>query len=111
MQYTAFLNPQVVKSAKDLIQRVARVMLEVDVLPGKNGFYVENNNKQVFQMIAPLHIQNSTQHFFYPFHIPIYALNRAQAEVEAYMISVGFKKVMWQVIPIFFFKGLIFVFG
>ena len=45
------LNSQVVKSAKDLIQRVARVMLEVDVLPGKNGFYVENNNKQVFQKI------------------------------------------------------------
>jgi hypothetical protein len=33
MQYTAFLNPQVVKLAKDFIQRVARVMLEVDVLP------------------------------------------------------------------------------
>ena len=57
------LNSQVVKSAKDLIQRVARVMLEVDVLPGKNGFYVENNNKQVFQMIVPLRIQNSAQHF------------------------------------------------
>jgi hypothetical protein len=54
----------VVKSAKDLIQRVARVMLEVDVLPGKNGFYVENNNKQVFQMIVPLRIQNSAHSIF-----------------------------------------------
>jgi hypothetical protein len=52
------LKLQVVKSAKNLIQRVGRIMLEVDVLPGKNGYYVENSNKQVFRMIVAL-----TPHF------------------------------------------------
>jgi hypothetical protein len=54
---------QVVKSAKNLIQRVGRVMLEVDVLPGENGYYVENSNKQVFRMIVALRIYNAASHF------------------------------------------------
>jgi hypothetical protein len=38
---------QVAKSARHLIHRVARVMLEVDVVKGPNPFFVGGSNKQV----------------------------------------------------------------
>ena len=50
------------------------------------------------------------RHIFLPFQITFKTPNWAQAEVEAYMSSVGFKKVMWQVISIFSYI-LNFVFG
>ncbi len=105
------LRPKVVKSARDLIQRIARVMLEVDVLPDQNGYYVENNNKQVFKWLCAnllLIYSAFTSHHFdlavfkYIEHLYRYCVfNQTQAEVEAYMSGVGFKKVMWQVCNIF----------
>jgi hypothetical protein len=43
----ALTHTQVVKSARHLIHRVARVMLEVDVVNGPNPFFVGGSNKQV----------------------------------------------------------------
>jgi hypothetical protein len=42
---------QVVKSARHLIHRVARVMLEVDVVKGANPFFVGGSNKQVMCVV------------------------------------------------------------
>jgi hypothetical protein len=43
----ALTRTQVVKSARHFINRIARVMLEVDVVKGPNPFFVGGSNKQV----------------------------------------------------------------
>jgi hypothetical protein len=42
----ALTHTQVVQSARHLIHRIARVMLEVDVVKGPNPFFIGGNNKQ-----------------------------------------------------------------
>jgi hypothetical protein len=43
---------QVVKSARHLIHRIARVLLEVDVVRGANPFFVGGSNKQVMRVMC-----------------------------------------------------------
>ena len=49
--FTTLTCTQVVKSARHLIHRVARVMLEIDVVKGANPFFVGGSNKQVLCVV------------------------------------------------------------
>ncbi len=49
--FTTLTCAQVVKSARHLIHRIARVMLEVDVVKGANPFFVGGSNKQVMIVV------------------------------------------------------------
>ena len=50
--FTRLTCAQVVKSARHLIHRIARVMLEVDVVKGSNPFFVGGSNKQVMSVVC-----------------------------------------------------------